>query len=40
MVMQTTLSMATMICGLARNFFDFYGYFDARLAYIPAMFNV
>lgn len=40
MLIETALSMVTMVCGLKKVFHRVCRYFEARLAYIAAMFNV
>ena len=40
MLLETTLSMVTMVCGLKKVFHRVCRYFEAGLAYIAAMFNV
>ena len=39
MLVETTLSMVTMVCGLKKVFHRTCQYFQARLAYVAAMFN-
>lgn len=40
MLVETVLSMVTMVCGLKKVFHRIRRYFTARLAYVTAMFNV
>ena len=40
MLVETVLSMVTMVCGLKKVFHRVRRYFHARLAYVAAMFNV
>ena len=39
MLIETTLSMVTMVCGLKKVFHRTRRYFHPRLAYVAAMFN-
>jgi len=39
MLLETVLSMVTMVCGLKKVFHRTCRYFEARLAYVVAMFN-